>query len=47
MVLKIENFGKYTRNTWRGLKCGAGGQLERLCDEKLLQRVKEKISYIP
>jgi len=24
MVLKLERFGKYIRNTWQVLKCGAG-----------------------
>jgi hypothetical protein len=37
MVLKLGNFGKYIRNAWKVLKCGAAegweDQLDRLCEK--------------
>jgi hypothetical protein len=51
MVLKIEYFGEYIRNTWQVLKCGAGEGWRRSVGtvrgkNEVLQTVKEKSNIV-
>jgi hypothetical protein len=53
-VLELGQFGKYIRNTWKVLKCGAGkhGRMEKISwtdcvrNEEMLHRVKEERNII-
>jgi hypothetical protein len=40
MVLKLGHFGKYIRNTWEVLKCGAGKGCRRLFVPIMLEMKK-------
>jgi hypothetical protein len=48
MVLESGHFGKYIRNAWKDLKCGAGGGWRKICwtdrvrNAKVLHRVMEE-----